>query len=322
MIVDVRRPRGQAGFTMVEMTIVLVVLSVLSVMIVHSIKGLASTQTYTRGQARVLEIADRIAQDVARDVRFAVRAYVEDPDDRAFFNYLSLPKFMLSGTNRLPLISELGMFDVDPPDQRYTGNTLALVTTLPHITIDVSGDGSKNYKRVDTFQFLIYYVTIRADGRPDLGRWCSTPVASYSEIMSISNETQRARVIAKLAQEGCCCAWDQTKPADAAFYTLDASRGQMDLATASQKPVRQADDLSIRNMLADRHVEIAENGTGRVAVPKFARPESGFPHGFEIRIDGPGSGRLVLIRLVVSKRTGDRVTNSAQVLRIVPLRDV
>ena len=51
---------------MVEMTIVLVVLSVLSVMIVHSIKGLASTQTYTRGQARVLEIADRIAQDVTR----------------------------------------------------------------------------------------------------------------------------------------------------------------------------------------------------------------------------------------------------------------
>lgn len=313
----------QRGVSLIEATIVMIVIAVLSVMIVQSIKGLATTQTYTRGQARVLEVADRVAQDIARDVRFAVRAYSEAATNRQFLSFLALKPGTLSASNRFPIASRVGMFDVDPPTKPYTGNALFIVKSLPSQIVDLSQlVGIKKLYRIDAFQFLIYYVTQRADGRQDIGRWSSHPVASYTELSAIEDENERAKAVAQLADQGVCCAWDPTEVASLAFYNLDARTGAMTLATAADKPVRQAVDLSIEEMLVARHLEIAENGSVRMAVPKFATEGPNFPHGFEVRIDGPGTGRLVLIRLVVAKRAGDRIANAADVVRIVPLRDI
>ena len=130
--------RNERGISLIEVAIVLIVISVLSVMIVQSIKGLATTQTYTRGQARVLEVADRVAQDIARDVRFAVRAYNETPRQRLFLDYLQLDEGMLAETTRMPITSEIGMFDVDPTGKPLTGNVMFMVTALPNLVIDIS----------------------------------------------------------------------------------------------------------------------------------------------------------------------------------------
>jgi hypothetical protein len=114
------------------------------------------------------------------------------------------------------------------------------------------------------------------------------------------------------------------EPAATAFHFIDPSTGSTTPCTSpSQAPVRTDEQQTQLHLLVRRHAEVARNGSvARIGVPKFAEPTAEFPHGFEVKLDGTEAGRLLLVRLVLSVRSGNEVSNSADVERVVSVRDV
>jgi hypothetical protein len=59
-----------------------------------------------------------------------------------------------------------------------------------------------------------------------------------------------------------------------------------------------------------------------VRVPVYANVvETGFPGGFEVKVDGPSTGKLLLLNMVLRSGPGGSRDNFAEVNRIVVCRD-
>ena len=82
-------------------------------------------------------------------------------------------------------------------------------------------------------------------------------------------------------------------------------------------------DLERTAIVGEQHIYVAPNGkVGKVTVPAYGQAtEQGFPGGFEVRIDGPSTGKLVLVRLVLRGVRGGAHDNFAELIRVISCRD-
>ena len=99
-------------------------------------------------------------------------------------------------------------------------------------------------------------------------------------------------------------AWDPAAPAASALRTISSTGQIANLPTADL--VAGDPTQTELQIFGTRHVGIAANASVPVDVPAFARATTTFPHGFEVKCDGDGSGGLLLIRLVGATPTGER----------------
>jgi hypothetical protein len=83
-------------------------------------------------------------------------------------------------------------------------------------------------------------------------------------------------------------------------------------------PVRGDEDQDISRPFARRSMRLAGNHSlHSIKVPEFARAAGHFPDGFEVKIDGTGNGKLVLLRFVVESTVQNKRKVFSEVRRMV-----
>lgn len=324
MVVKARR--AQRGFTYIEVMVVLSVVGVLTLLIVQALADLSKSQSFTRGQARIAEVSDRIMRGVVRDLTFSVRLFGDGVDSDDYLDALAWPSSEALPDARLPTATDLGYFDADPSGKLYTGNTLFLGRFQSSVMVNVSmpaagGGTAPQDLRVDTLGLIIYYLRVNEDGVLDLERWGSVPVALYQDLMVIEDVVERASAGIQLLANGVSYVWDTGETAANGLYEL-TSTGQMSLLPSSSKIPGDPAQIQ-RSIVGSRHVRVARNGEpGRIKVPLYAEAGStGFPGGFEIKVDGLSTGKLTLVRMALRAGNGDYGDNFAEVERVVSCRD-
>ena len=82
--------------------------------------------------------------------------------------------------------------------------------------------------------------------------------------------------------------------------------------------VRGQEDADNSRPFARRAMRLAGNNTLHgIQVPAFAHAEGHFPDGFEVKIDGTGNGKLVLLRFVVESTVQNKRRVFSEVRRMV-----
>ena len=310
--------RREAGFTLVEIAIVVATSAVIAGIIIQTISLLTSGQTATRNRLRATSIAERMANRIRQDLDYAVRVYKQGASPNMLAK-LGLPSAAYLSGSRLPVASNIGYFDKDPTTQIQTGNLLVIARRVGKVVLDLSSVKADLRHRVDCFRFVVWYASADKDGGLDLNRWASTQVARYKDVTGEGDATKEQAIIADLRQRGITYAWDPSSSALGLHRIspiLDSYQplGLTDLVPADPRVV----DLGL---LIQRHVEIAPNGTRTpLPVPFFAKDNGGFPHGFEIKIDGDAAGMLVLVRLALRTR-GSGSIGHAVAIREVAFRE-
>lgn len=316
--------RGRTGgFTLIEVVIVTVVITFLTLLITESLRNLSTSQSFTEGQARLGDVADRVVRGVERDATFSVRIFAADAEGLAYLDRLDLAAASFTPGSRLPMLTTRGYFQQDVPgSDPETGNVLVIGKALETSVVDISplGDGSDPV-RVDLLQIVCWHLVRTAEGNLDLARWGSVPLARYADLAQIQPESRRMEVAARLYEQGTRFAWDPGAAAAVAFYDLSDTGWITPMSLAAKVPGDPAE--AKRDLLRPLRTYVAPNASlASVDVPLYAVPEAnGFPGGFEVKLDGPPSGKLLLIRLVVSRGRPGQVRNFAAVTRFVSCRD-
>lgn len=314
-----------AAFTLLEVTIVLVLVSVLTVTITMSMRSLTRDHAYVRGQHRVREVADRVIRGMERDLGFAARLFDESAEGRAYLAAMDLPAAWILAGSRLPVVTERGYFEKDPPGGIETGNVLLAGTTLGFRGLDISPakDGS-DVVRVEVLHFVAYYVRVHPDGSLDLSRWVSRPLARYDHVTAVEDNVRQHLLRQALAAQGVEFAWDVDAKREKAFFRLVSPVTSLMEPFTSPNKIPGDDGESKPAILRARRMSVLRNGEGgRLRVPQFATATRGsdFPGGFEVKIDRTTAGKFVLVQLAVGRANGGgEIANHTRVRRLVLCR--
>ncbi|MBI5851911.1 MAG: hypothetical protein HZB39_12925 [Planctomycetes bacterium] len=313
------RSRADAGFSMLEATIVFLIVTLLTGMISQSLMSLSRNQRWSERQTGALGKAEQLVHGIQNDLEVAVRVFPESAASRAVLARLALGESAPIEGSRMPLATSRGWFEPDAPGAQEAGNLLVLARSLPAIEVG-TGYGSQT-ARIDRYQFVVYCLTL--DGaRLDIDRWASVPLARADDIAAVFDPDARANVVMGLLAAGVPLAWRPEDPViDTSLYEMSPTGSAPRLGTNVAIP---AGNGEIRRHLLERaKLGVARNGRiGAVRVPAYAHDLPGHPHGFEIKLDGDGAGRLLLVRLVVAGevRPGEPPVASA-VERLVSVRE-
>lgn len=309
----------QDGFTLLEAAIVFVVVTGLTAMITQSLISLSRSQRWSERRSVALNKVEKLVQAMSQDLDAAVRVYTESPASRALLARLDLGPMTPPRSAVLPIATERGYFDVDAIGVLETGNMLLIARTLP--AIEVPTGVADRRARIDRFQFVLYCLH-RENDRLDLDRWASAPIARVDDIAAIADAVERGAVVAGLHAQGVPLAWRNDEPVvENAFFQLLAT-GRSPRMQSSGKIPASAHEI-VRDALLRSRLMVASNGlTGSEPVPRYAHELPDYPHGFEVKIDGDGTGRLVLVRLVVvsAPAVGERPVRAA-VERLISVRE-
>lgn len=316
--------RGRTGgFTLIEVIVVMVVITFLTLLITESLRNLSTSQSFTKGQARLGDVADRVVRGIERDATFSVRIFAADTDGLEYLDRLDVPVASFAPGSRMPMLTARGYFQKDVPGgDPETGNVLVIGKGLETSVVDLSplADGS-DLVRVDLLQVVCWHLVRTATGDLDLARWGSVPLVRYADLAQIQPESRRMEVAAKLYEQGARLAWDPSAKAAVAFYDISDTGWITPMSLAAKVPGEPAE--AKRDLLRPLRMYVAPNASlASVDVPLYAVPDAGgFPGGFEVKLDGPPSGKLLLIRLVVGRGRPGQVKNFAVVTRFVSCRD-
>lgn len=327
-----RRRNGEAGLSLLEATMTTALLGVVAVIMGQALSGLDNSRQHQRESARITEVIDEIARTVQQEAATAEIVFVNDALGRGYLSTLDLPERTIPNTSRLPNLTNQGFFTPDDPLSPETGNLLLLgcAGSVLGVEIDSSsgggggevggelggeggGEGGEDpraapggetaspgdVRLIGTFVFTLWFVTPNDNGGLGLARWASVSVASQPDIEAISDLQERADVVEELYRTGIRFSWDPDLPVGNGLYQVND--GWVSAALASAKIPGNFDTTNLR-LLQARHIQVARNGAmGNIPVPKYGLPDPGgnFPAGFEIKVDGPGKGKLLMLRLAL-----------------------
>ncbi len=320
---EVERDARSAGFSLIEAAVVSVVMGVLSLMVVQSLNGLSATQAYAEGQARISTLAQRAMQGLLRDTSFAVKVFSEDLSSAATLAMMDSATLHPLSESRMPVTQALGYFEPDGAGPIETGNVLFMACAQKPVVFEVLVEEELSKLRVDRFCFVAWYLSEGCDSLFDLNRWGSMPLARFLDVASIADEQKRVQACSHLRQEGVLYTWDPDTVGPSAFCWISESGVLIPLGTAEGVPEKVTVDpeQSRFSIFATKAVGVAPNGFSKqVRTPFYAEPRVGFPHGFEVKIDGSGMGRLLLIRLALTSNRLGRLPNSSTVSRLTAIR--
>lgn len=305
------------GFSLFEVVLVTALVGVLTMLIVKSLADLTRSQAFTTGQLRTAELADRLLRPAVDDVSFSVRVFDEGSDSDAYLALLAVPRDLAMRGSRLPVLTNRGYFDLDGLGRPETGNLLFLGRyEQPAL---VRGADADSELRVDTVAFVLYFLERRRDGALDLSRYASVPLARYSDVMAVADLQERRQILVQLHSAGIRFTWDVDAPARQGLLVITAEGLLRPLALEERIPA--APEGVRRRLLANSGLQVAPNGkVGRLTVPRYARADGDFPAGFEVKVDGGTTGKLMLLRLVLCREAEGSDDNFAEIVRLIPCR--
>ncbi len=281
-----------------------IIIAVTSVVIIRSIKGLSHAQWEMSTRVKVESLCERVAVALETDVGHTYRMFAEDSDGRSFLARMELDDRDPLAGSRMPVATSTGTFEPDPVDEVLTGNLLFLAAKDGHLVLDTreSGAPDPHDLRVDTFRFVAWFLEEGRETGVDLSRWSSVRIAKHQDLGSASNADQLRRLAAALFDAGVHYTWNPNEPADTAFQSIDSTGSLSAVSSSDLIPGDPGEtDLGIFSM---RFLGIAANGTVGAQVPLYAQQTETFPHGFELKRDGDGSGDLLMIRIVGATPSG------------------
>lgn len=305
----------QRGTTMLEIVIMGMVMSLLLVMITQSIASLSKTRAESRTHAELHSVADRYARQVETDVSAAARLFTDNAVDRDYLLAMSVGSELSGAGSQLPVLTNIGLFDRDPTGTRETGNIVFIGSRRDRIAITVDTASGPATYYAQTYQFSIY-ATRSHDDRIDALRWISAPLVAYWDLMEIDADLDRAAAITQLYDSGLRYAWDpKADRANGLFAVLAA--GAMAPLSSEDRVSGAYDERGV--LITDtRPMRVVPNqGITQLPVPEFATPAGAFPGGFEVKVDGGPTGKLVLFRMVLESTIANERRVFAEVRRIV-----
>lgn len=309
--VNKRTAARQGGFAYLEVIAVVGVIALFSSMIVEALQRYSGSQGYYRGQAKARSVADRIMESVIDDANRAVRVFRDDDVGRSYLASLEVGSWKGLIGSLLPAGSNRGYMTRDEPDATETGNALLMACVEGPLLINV---GSRN-ARFDRVVFVEYALTEAVGGGLDIWRWESVAVARYQELQSMTDALERETAMSKLAANGVEYAWDPSPNATIRFYAFGFDGALTPLSSSFRIP--RNDERSIDGMAAATRFRVAPNNAPiPLPVPFYALAENGFPHGFEVKIDGDGTGRMIALRLVLVGANGQNHAEAGQLVTI------
>lgn len=294
----------ERGVSLVEVAISVAVLAVMALVITQTIRSLSQADAAMRDDARTRSLAERIVEGIEVDVRATVRMFAEDDAGRGYFGRCNVVGLLGAGASvlpgsKLPIPLPLGTFAPDTALQAVTGNALVLGRRDGVLVVPMP---SGSPRRVDMLRLVAWFLHGGGTTGVDLSRFTSARMARSSDV-SISDPELRTALLAGLYAAGVRYTWDDTARVEVGVLALTPTGGQRALATTEKIAFDPA--LCEARLLGKRNLGIAKNRSVTVPVPRFAVAGSNFPHGFEIKRDGDGSGDLLLVRVVVAT-SGDR----------------
>lgn len=307
----------ECGISLTEIGFAVCLIFVLSVLIVSSLAQLSRTQAHTRGQAHVAAVADGVARALEADAALADRVFGFGTTSQAYLARLDWNQSELLTGSRLPLLCDRGYFDQDPPTVVETGNMLFVVRSAGVCLAELNPPGlTPDVVRVDLFRFVLYHAADTSRGL-DLRRWCSVPFANHSDLANVVDPNRRAAVGLRLLQQGVQHALEVDQPVAQALWRFESS-GELVRMESTEKIPAQPEECR-DSLLGLRRVALARNGAALpgLAVPRYAKADRQFPGGFEVKWDGPATGRLILLRLALVFDDGDGRPNHVEVARLV-----
>ncbi|MFO1050872.1 MAG: hypothetical protein U1F36_01495 [Planctomycetota bacterium] len=310
---------GQAGFSMLEAIVVFTIVTALTAMITQSLSSLSSNQRWSERQSEALKKAQVLMDAIGDDLDHAVRVFPECPQSRALLGLLDLGGIAPSSTSLMPLATTRGHFEPDAIGVRETGNLLLIARGETPVVVP-TGVGTRT-ARIDRYRFVLYCLNAHGE-RLDIDRWESATVVRADDLARLMDPDERAGVIMNLFQSGVAIAWRPDEPDfSQSLFALTRTGTAPRLPPGARIPADVAPPR--REMLSHARLQVARNGSGGgVPVPLYAHEFPDYPHGFEIKVDGNGAGRLVYLRLVVrSPEMVDERPVQAVVERVISVRE-
>lgn len=331
-----------AGFTLVELALSAVILVVMVLVIGNLAATGTKAQEYAKRLNRVTEIGQDIADTLRLDLLSCVKLFGSSESAVPLLQYLDLEgcPSPLDGT-RLPLVSSTVELVPDTGVTQSVGNSLFFGRLA---WVDRYQCASGNAYLVDVHRWVHYYLTPEGAGpRPgfahglNLVRFLSEPMADAEQVAAIPT-ADRAEVLQHLhaatpdaegaVRDPVRLVWNRTPVAGEGLFREIQGNGSLSTSPSTGTwKVRSAEGPP-RGILSYRHHSVATNfcrfdgeqsaaGVARWCQPSF--DGMGFPHGFEVKVGGPSSGRKVAVNLVlVSTHVGGQLAW----YRIQPVFDV
>lgn len=305
------------GLTLIEMMVSLAIFSVIALATMTFIISSLKVNFHVEAQTDVSNMGQQALDDLRGSLAQSKKLLDIDSGFLPLVDLSAAPAPV--GEVRLPRIEPAGSLSPragskDGPFQKDSvGNAILFVEALSPF------QDPATKRLIDRYRFVLYYVG-KAEGRIahvpyalDLVRVESGAYADFTQLDALDEESEHT-IVAALEKAGVGYAWDPGAPPIAAFSRLSGARVQI-----PPEPQHRIAPANVVSALPG--IGRAQRGAGmigysiapndgevpiRTAVPKFARVDADFPHGFEVMVTGPSHGRKVFVRLVLAAEAQGR----------------
>jgi len=303
------RARREGGYTLLELSVVLVILTGMSLIVERTLTSTNRADAYLGALRRAKERSEQSSFRVYEAVSASRRLFENDPHGAGYLEALDLSRYPLASGSRLPHIDELNPLGPDRAGDPRTGNVLLFVREVDPVT--VSADTTQYPTRlIDVYHFVCCYphqtgrdvVTSDLGTARDLVVWYSIPYPSYQQVAAIPDTAERTKVLEVLRETyGFDYVWDVCCPAESAFFRIQETGGlsgtpEVDFMIAEHP------GLSEGGLLVHHDARLAPTDPDRrlcAGVFTTETSEIWSPNGFEVKITGASGHRKVWIHTVV-----------------------
>lgn len=343
------RRKTEAGYSLMEVTVVAAITTVVLVIAMNLIDGAASVSKFLESRNDLTTFAQRPLNVMQKDITQARVVFGEDSIGTGYRQKieagLTIP---IAPDSRLPVLDPTGSFSPDKDGVRTVGNSLLIAKQLPPVPVDLPADGTSFPALtllVDRYEFVYFYVTrdpsvkfASGDRIDNLAFSRSVQYADYNQLVNGTTMLSSAQKVALSAAlrntttVNLPIAWSPEMDVANSFYTIDSNLvfPNGSLITAPTIP-QTGSGVMIAGLKGGRiigkmtYTVAYRKGTAKPGtafpitnkaqpVPLYAELTSNLPVdcGFEVKVIGPANSRQVLTRLVLYGQYGPDKYDSQQ----------
>ena len=304
-----RRSRGEAGYTLLEISVVLVLLTGMALIVERTLTSTNRADAYLRAMRLAKERSESASFRVYEAVSASRRLFERDQDGMGYLAALDLSRYPVAAGARLPLVDELNPLGPDRAGHPHTGNVLLFVREVDPVS--VCADVTQYPQRlIDVYHFVCCYphqtarnvVTDDSRNAKDLVIWYSVPYPSYKQILAISDLDERQKVLEILRETYAFDhLWDVCCPANEAFFRINPMGVLADLPEVGFI-IEEHPGISEGGLLEHHNAQLAFTDPSRRLRRGVFTTDTNtqwVPDGFEVKVTGASGHRKVWIHTVV-----------------------
>lgn len=328
-----RDPRRRAaGYTVIELVLVVGILGGLSVLTAQSLGGVRDSSDTLATFRRAQRGGERLGYQVHGLISASRKLFVRGTVGNDYLAALDLHRHPPALGSRLPLPEEYEPLGPDMDGVPQTGNMLLMAVEADPVTCPADPLTGK-IVYIDVYRMACVYpsesgprvMTRRGEAGRDLVVWCSASYPNYAQVMAITNAAERGRVVRSLyGTHGCRYLWNPDAPRSTAFTAIDAA-GTVAGAPEADHILPEDRAASPGGRLLYAKLQLARTDAEvpqRRALLTADAPASWRPDGFEVKVVGSSAQRKVWFRLVVEGQSTSGRDTAHDTTLIASLRDL